>query len=60
MRELWQAREAESEKMVREAGVEVVKDIDKQPFIDAMKPVYEKYVTNDKLKDLVARIQATE
>ena len=40
------------------AGVEVVKDIDKQPFIDAMKPVYEKYVTNDKLKDLVARIQA--
>ena len=60
MRELWQAREAESEKMVREAGVEIVKDIDKQPFIDAMKPVYEKYVTNDKLKDLVARIQATE
>ncbi|MFY0735203.1 MULTISPECIES: TRAP transporter substrate-binding protein [Aurantimonas] len=60
MRELWQAREAESEKMVREAGVEVVKDIDKQPFIDAMKPVYEKYVTNDKLKDLVARIQASE
>lgn len=60
MRELWTAREAESEKMVREAGVEVVKDIDKQPFIDAMKPVYEKYVTNDKLKDLVARIQATE
>ena len=57
MRELWQAREAESEKMVREAGVEVVKDIDKQPFIDAMKPVYEKYVTNDKLKDLVARIE---
>ena len=60
MRELWQAREAESEKMVREAGVEVVKDIDKQPFIDAMKPVYEKYVTNDKLKDLVARSQASE
>ncbi|MEF2552770.1 TRAP transporter substrate-binding protein [Aurantimonas sp. A2-1-M11] len=60
MRELWAAREAESEKLVREAGVEVVKDIDKQPFIDAMKPVYEKYVTNEKLQDLVARIQATE
>lgn len=33
---------------------------DKQPFIDAMGPVYDKYVTDDKLKDLVARIQATE
>ena len=60
MRELWAAREAESEQKVRDAGVEIVTDIDKQPFIDAMKPVYDKYVTSDVLKDLVARIQATE
>jgi TRAP-type C4-dicarboxylate transport system substrate-binding protein len=33
---------------------------DKQPFIDAMKPVYDKYVTDPALQDLVARIQATE
>ncbi len=33
---------------------------DKQPFIDAMKPVYDKYVTDAHLKDLVARIQATK
>ena len=33
--------------------------VEKQPFIDAMKPVYEKYVKDEKLKDLVARIQAT-
>ena len=59
MRELWTAREAESEKKMREAGVKIVTDIDKQPFIDAMKPVYEKFVTSDVLKDLVARIQAT-
>ena len=32
--------------------------VDKQAFIDAMKPVYEKYVTDAKLKELVARIQA--
>ena len=60
MRALWAAREAASEKTVRDAGSEVVVEIDKQPFIDAMKPVYEQFVKNDKLKDLVSRIQATE
>ncbi len=40
MRELWTAREAASEEKVRAAGVEIVTDIDKQPFIDAMGPVY--------------------
>ncbi len=60
MRKLWREREEASEAKVREAGVEVITDIDKTPFIEAMKPVYEKYVTSDKLKDLVARIQATE
>jgi tripartite ATP-independent transporter DctP family solute receptor len=60
MREQWVAREKESEEKVRAAGVEVVTDIDKQPFIDAMVPVYEKHVTSDNLKDLVARIQAVQ
>ena len=60
MRELWAAREAESEAKVRAAGVEIVTDIDKTPFIEAMGPVYDKHVTSDKLKDLVARIQAVE
>ena len=60
MRKLWAEREAASEAKVRESGVEVITDIDKTPFIEAMKPVYEKYVTSDKLKDLVARIQATK
>jgi tripartite ATP-independent transporter DctP family solute receptor len=60
MRELWEQREAESEQKVLDAGVEVIRDIDKQPFIDAMGPVYEKYVTSDNLKDLVSRIQAVE
>ena len=59
-RELWAAREKESEAKVRAAGVEIITDIDKQPFIDAMKPVYEKHASTPKLKDLVSRIQATE
>ncbi|WP_417257453.1 TRAP transporter substrate-binding protein [Celeribacter sp.] len=60
MRDLWAEREKASEAKVREAGVEIITDIDKTPFIEAMVPVYEKYVTTDKLKDLVTRIQATE
>ncbi len=60
MRERWIAREAASEQLVRDAGSEVITDIDKQPFIDAMVPVYEKYITSPELIDLVARIQAVE
>ncbi|MBZ4022656.1 C4-dicarboxylate ABC transporter [Rhodobacter sp. TJ_12] len=60
MRRLWAEQEARSEAKLEAAGVEVVTDIDKTPFIEAMEPVYEKYVTSDVLKDLVARIQATE
>ncbi len=60
MRELWAEREKASEEKVREAGVEIVTEIDKTPFIEAMVPVYEKHVTNDKLKQLVKDIQAVE
>ncbi|MCF4099346.1 TRAP transporter substrate-binding protein [Maritalea mediterranea] len=60
MRELWEAREKASEAKVREAGVQIVEDIDKTPFIEAMDPVYEKHVTSDKLKDLVQQIRAVE
>ncbi|MBR0558017.1 TRAP transporter substrate-binding protein [Ciceribacter sp. L1K23] len=60
MRDLWQAQEKKSEEKIRAAGAEIVTDIDKTPFIEAMKPVYDKYVTSDKLKDLVQRIQETQ
>ncbi len=60
MRELWEAAEAKSKKIVEDAGVQVVSDIDKKPFIDAMKPVYEKYATTPALKKLIADIQATQ
>ena len=58
-RELWQAREAVSRKMVEDAG-SMITTPDKQPFIDAMGPVYEKHVTDDKLKSLVERIRAVQ
>jgi len=60
MRTLWAEREAVSEEIVRASGVEVIEDIDKTPFIEAMVPVYETHVTTDALRSLVDRIQATE
>jgi tripartite ATP-independent transporter DctP family solute receptor len=60
MRELWAAKVKESEAKVEAAGAQIVRDIDKAPFIAAMEPVYAKYVTTPELQDLVARIKATE
>ncbi len=56
----WDAKVLASMDKVIAAGSEVTYEIDKQPFIDAMGPVYEKYVDTPELKDLVARIQATK
>ncbi|RWM25152.1 TRAP transporter substrate-binding protein [Mesorhizobium sp.] len=59
MRELWDAQEKKSRNIVEKAGVKV-SEIDRQPLIDAMKPVYDKYLSTPELKDLAARIQAAK
>jgi TRAP-type C4-dicarboxylate transport system substrate-binding protein len=59
MRELWDAREKASEAKVR-AGGAVINSVEKQPFIDAMKPVYDRFVTDPALKKLVSDIQAVK
>lgn len=58
-RELWEAREKESRAKVEAAGSTITTP-DKQPFIDAMGPVYDKHVTDEKLKSLVERIRAVQ
>ena len=59
-RRLWAEQEKASEEKVVAGGSEIIKDIDKTAFQEAMVPVYEKYVTTPEAKDLVQRIQATE
>ncbi len=59
MRELWNRYEEDARQWVVEGGATLV-EIDKQPFIDAMGPVYEKHVNDPGLQDLVARIRAVE
>jgi len=60
MRDLWNKRVEKSKKIVEAAGNEIIFKIDKQPFIDAMAPVYARFANTPALKDLVKRIQAVK
>jgi len=58
MRKLWDQKELESRAAVEKGGAQVV-EVDKKSFQDAMKPVYDKFITDPKLKDMVSKIQAS-
>ena len=59
MRKLWDEREIASQKVVV-AGGAIITQVDKAPFQAAMKPVYDKFIKDDKLKSLVKRVQDTK
>jgi tripartite ATP-independent transporter DctP family solute receptor len=59
MRQLWDEREAKSLAAVKAGGVQIG-EVDKAAFQAAMKPVYDKFITDAKLKDLVKRVQETK
>ena len=59
-RKFWDERDASSLKIVLAGGAQIVSDVDKKSFQDAMGPVYEQFVTTPRLKDLVKRIQAVK
>lgn len=59
-RQLWAERELRSEQIVRDAGATIVELEDKSGFIEAMAPVYDQFVTDETLRSLLDRIQATE
>jgi tripartite ATP-independent transporter DctP family solute receptor len=60
MRELWDAREAKARTTVEAGGATIVSEIDRQGFVDAAKPVYDKFAADPKLQDLIKQVQATE
>ncbi|TAF99830.1 MAG: TRAP transporter substrate-binding protein [Betaproteobacteria bacterium] len=59
MRDLWDAREKSAREKVIAGGAQI-NTVDKVPFIDAMRPVYEKYLKDEKLRALLKRIQDTK
>ena len=56
MRKLWDEREQKSRKIVEAGGSQII-SVEKKPFQDAMKPVYDKFITDPGLKDMIRRIQ---
>lgn len=60
MRKLWDERETKAKAKVEAAGSQVFKIEDRQAMVDAMKPVYDKFAADPKVKDLVKRIQETQ
>ncbi|MBY3346056.1 TRAP transporter substrate-binding protein [Rhizobium laguerreae] len=58
-RELWSAKVAESRANVEKLGAQITMP-DKQGFIDAMAPVYEKHVKDDVLKKMVEDVKAVQ
>ncbi|MBX5001837.1 TRAP transporter substrate-binding protein [Rhizobium lentis] len=58
-RELWSAKVAESRANVEKLGAQITTP-EKQGFIDAMAPVYEKHVKDDVLKKMVEDVKAVQ
>ena len=54
-REHWIAYEKEAMDKARAAGIQFVDGIDKKPFQDAVKPIWDKY--GPRFTDLIKRIQ---
>ena len=50
----------EARATVEAGGATIISDIDRQGFVDAAKPVYDKFAADPKLQDLIKQVQATE
>ncbi|MGC4025247.1 MAG: TRAP transporter substrate-binding protein [Mesorhizobium sp.] len=58
-RELWAAKTAESKANVEKVGAQI-NEVEKQGFIDAMQPVYDKHITDPVLKKMVEDVKAVQ
>ncbi len=57
-RVLWAAYEKQALDKARAAGIELVEQIDRKPFQDAVKPIWDKY--GPRFAELVKRVQAVD
>ncbi|HYW57338.1 MAG TPA: TRAP transporter substrate-binding protein [Polaromonas sp.] len=59
-RQKWDEQEAKALDIVLKSGSQIVKDVDKKSFQDAMKPVYAKFINTPDLQRLVKAAQDTK
>lgn len=60
MRALWDKRVASAEEKIKAEGGHITEPENIQAFVDAMKPVYKRFVDSPEKKNLVARILAVK
>jgi TRAP-type C4-dicarboxylate transport system substrate-binding protein len=60
MRNLWDEREAKARKKLEAANVQFVSLANRGELVAAMQPVYGKFTSTPRLKELVKRIQETK
>lgn len=60
MRRLWDDYETSGRKTAEAAGAEIIADVDKKAFADALLPLYPTIVEDAQLRTLVRRIQTDE
>jgi tripartite ATP-independent transporter DctP family solute receptor len=60
MRQRWEEREVKARQTVEAGGTEIIPIANKQPFIDATRPVYARFANTPELQALIERIQATQ
>jgi tripartite ATP-independent transporter DctP family solute receptor len=57
---LWDEREAAARKALQDTGAQIVTDVDKTSFSDALAPVYTTFAADLKLLDLISRIRTPD
>ena len=57
MRELWTSLEDSSRQQARAAGNTIIADIDRKPFEDAMRVIYDKVSADPEARELIERIR---
>ena len=60
MRRLWDEYEASARKTVEAAGGEIITDVNRKSFADALVPLYPTVIEGPKLRDMVRRVQSEE
>src|SRR5690606_15723874 len=60
MRELWDTRVEASRRRVLDDGIEVVEEIDHAAFAARMRPMWERFLSAPRLRDLVEQIEALD
>jgi tripartite ATP-independent transporter DctP family solute receptor len=60
MRQQWQAWEERARDQARRAGVTIVSEFDKRPFVDAMAGIYAKAMDDPRLRGLIDRIRQVQ